>query len=81
MLKESTPDEVKQAMEHLLHVAKKHGAHVAGYVWGLDDPPFIARVANVEPKSFDAALKTLMKLSNEQIAKGLVVNNLVKDVA
>jgi len=79
--KEQTPEEVKLALENLLHVVAKYpNAVVVGYVFSAD-PIWITTVSNVEEGQFTGTLDTIHGLAKTKMAQGLVVKNYVKRVA
>jgi hypothetical protein len=76
-MKENTPDELTQALEHLLHVASKHNATVAGFVVRIDEPMFFTRVTNLKD-GFNETIKALCIAADTKIKQGAQVMNLVK---
>ena len=80
MLKDQTPDEVKQALAFLLHTAKKHGALVVGFIVHSSEPVWMARVSNVKDEQFNTTITGLVSLTNTKKAQGLVVDERVADV-
>ena len=82
MIKDNTPDDVKQALEQVIQTCAKHGALVAGFVWQAGDSPFIVRFGNVreEKKELNRLFSGLCELSSTKHAAGLVVHHKVGDV-
>ena len=76
-MKENTPEEIKQAVEHLLHtVAKYQGAVVVGYVF-CAEPIYITSISNVHEGQFIQTMDTVHQLAKTKIAQGMVVKNRV----
>lgn len=83
-MRDNTPEDLKQALENVIHIAKAHKACLAGFVWSSDDnKPFICRFGNV--KEEDEQLKRLMaqlcELSTTKHKLGLVNYSKVLEVA
>ena len=77
-LKEQTPDEVKQAIENLLHVVAKYPtAVVVGYVFAVE-PIWITAMGNVKEGQFNSTLESIHSLAKTKQTQGLVVRNIVK---
>jgi len=80
-MKDNTPEDIKLALENLLHtVARYKDAVVVGYVFSAD-PIWITTVSNVEEGQFTGTLDTIHGLAKTKMAQGLVVKNYVKRVA
>jgi len=78
VVKENTPEDIKQALEYLLHVVSGHnGAVVVGYVF-CNEPLFISSVSNVKEGQFNGTLETIHQLAKTKQAQGLVVKNKVR---
>ena len=79
-MKENTPQDIKDALENLIHVVAKHkGAVVVGYVF-CSEPIFITSVSNVKVGQFNETLETVHGLAKGKMAQGLVIRNEVKPV-
>ncbi len=77
-MKEQTPEDVKLALENLLHVVAKHEkAVVVGYVF-CADPIWITSVSNVKQGEFNHTLETVHGLAKTKQTQGLVIRNEVK---
>ena len=77
-VKENTPEDIKQALEYLLHVVSEHkGAVVVGYVF-CNEPIFISSVSNVKHGQFNGTLETIHQLAKTKQAQGLVIENRIK---
>ncbi len=57
-MKDNTPEDLKQALEAVIHIANTHKACLAGFVWSDKEPIFICRFGNV--KEEDAQFKRLI---------------------
>jgi len=76
--KENTPDDIKQAMEHLIHVVSQHkGACVVGYVFN-HEPIFISQFGNVKPDTFRGTVQRMLELTKMKEAQGLVITSQVR---
>jgi len=80
-LKENTPEDIKLALENLLHVVARHkGAVVVGYIFS-NEPLWISSVSNVKEGQFNQTLEGIHSLCKAKVAQGLVVKNQIKQVA
>ena len=80
-MKDNTPEDVKMAMEHLIHVVSKYPkAVVVGYAFSAD-PIWIASVSNVKIGQFNDTLETIHNLAKTKQSQGLVIKNEVKRLA
>ncbi len=80
-MKDNTPQEIKDALENLLHVVARHkGAVVVGYVFS-NEPLWISSVSNVKIGEFNTTIETIHQLCKSKVAQGLVVKNEIKQVA
>lgn len=81
MQKENTPEDVKLALENLLHVVSKYeNAVVVGYVFSAE-PVWITTVSNVKEGQFVGTLESVHSIAKTKIAQGLVCKSYVKQVA
>lgn len=77
-MKENTPDDIKAAMEHLIHVVSNtKGACVVGYVFG-PEPIFISQFGNVKQETFRGTVEEMLKFTKMKEAQGLVITNKVQ---
>jgi hypothetical protein len=81
MIKEQTPEDVKLALENLLHVVSKHkDAVIVGYAFSAD-PIWIVQVSNGEPGEFNRTLEMIHAISKERISQGMAVTIPVKEAS
>lgn len=81
MVKENTPEEIRLAMELLIHTATKYKAVVVGFVFSAADPAFISQFSNVKQGQFHGTLTEIMALAKVKDAQGLVLQNKIEKPA
>ena len=79
--KENTPEDIKQAIENLLHVVARHkDAVIVGYIF-CNEPIYITLMSNVKEGEFNKTLEGIHNLAKSKVAQGLVIKNEIKQVA
>ncbi len=80
-MKDNTPEDIKLALENLLHtVARYKDAVVVGYVFS-NNPLWISSVSNVKEGQFNGTLEGIHSLCKAKVAQGLIIKNKIRQVA
>lgn len=80
-MKDQTPDDIKLALENLLHTVSKHnGAVVVGYLF-CNEPLWITTVSNVQSYEFIETVETIHSIARTKIKQDLVVPQVVRQVS